>query len=459
MISAAVFALAFFGCLVLAFTRHPVFGLYAYFASFYIHPPSRWWGAMLPDLRWAFLAGAVTIAAVFLHRQKLTSDHRIWMATVPGAALLAFVAWFWVQNLWALDTDSHFRASVQFTKYVVAFYLVYRLAQEEAAVRNILLLHVGGCFFLGLLCAFLGRDMGARLDGVGGPGIDDANTLGMYLATGVVVAATIVLGESGWRRIVAALAVPVMLNGLILTGSRGAFLGMVVGGAVLFLLRPPRRTWVFIAAGIVGIAGAVSLMDQKFIDRMFTIKAAALESEEMDSSAESRWVIIDAQFQMASAYPQGTGHRGTAALSPIYLDERWLTRASPDGPAARSSHNTFMTVLVEQGLLGAAIYVWIVAWGLLAVLRLRRWARRGVPSALVMPAAACCTGIAVIWTAGQFTDYLIAEVQFWLFALLAASIERIRIAQLAHQATPANLKWQSPVADPAERRAVALERR
>ncbi len=431
MISAAAFVLAFFGCVVLAFARHPIFGLYAYFLAFYIHPPSRWWGAMLPDLRWSFLAGGVAIVAMYAHRRRLSTEQRAWFATVPGAALLTFVLWFWIQNGWALAQSTHFSASVQFTKYIVAFYLVYRLAHDKGAARSILLLHVGGCFFLGLLCAFAGRDMGDRLNGVGGPGLDDANTLGMYLATGVVVGAMLVLSETGWRRIAAALAVPVMLNGLILTGSRGAFLGMVVGGLVLFYLRPPKRTWVFVAAGIVGVAGAVSLMDQKFIDRMLSIKAAALESEEMDSSAESRWVIIDAQFRMATQYPHGAGHRGTAELSPIFLDERWLTRASPDGPAMRSSHNTFMTVLVEQGIPGAIIYGWICLWVLRTVFTLRRLPRQGVPYDTVTPAAASCAAIAVIWTAGHFTDYLIAEVQFWLFAVLAASVERIRLARQA----------------------------
>src|SRR5262245_28767941 len=56
---AGVFALA----LVLAFVRHPIFGLGAYLLAFFNHPPDRWWGQSLPDLRWSLLAAAVTLVA------------------------------------------------------------------------------------------------------------------------------------------------------------------------------------------------------------------------------------------------------------------------------------------------------------------------------------------------------------------------------------------------------------
>ena len=86
-----------------------------------------------------------------------------------------------------------------------------------------------------------------------------------------------------------------------------------------------------------------------------------------------------------------------------------------------------MSALVEQGVLGAIIYIWLCIWGLSAVARLKALQRRRVSVELTGPAAACCAGIAVVWAAGQFTDYLQAEVQIWLFALLAANLEHLRM--------------------------------
>jgi len=56
---------------------------------------------------------------------------------------------------------------------------------------------------------------------------------------------------------------------------------------------------------------------------------------------------------------------GTAAASARYLDERWLV--TDDSGSARASHNTFLTTLVEQGIPGAILYIWLTCWTLLAM--------------------------------------------------------------------------------------------
>jgi hypothetical protein len=54
---------------VLAFLRHPVWGLYGYLWVFYNHPPARWWGSELPDLRLSLIAAIVTAVAMMLHHR------------------------------------------------------------------------------------------------------------------------------------------------------------------------------------------------------------------------------------------------------------------------------------------------------------------------------------------------------------------------------------------------------
>lgn len=430
MLAALAFA-GFFAALAgLALWRYPICGLYLYLLAFYVHPPSRWWGASLPDLRWSLLSAAVTALALFIHRNKLAPTGRTWTSTVPGLVLLLFVLWLWVQNLWALDEPTHLNASFQYTKYIIAFYFMWRLADTPQKITDVLLAHVAGCTYLGWLCFERGRDLGDRLNGVGGPGIDDANSLGMVLATGVLVGIFIIVTQNGWRRIACALGLPFVLNGLVLSGSRGAFLGMVAGGIALYVLRPLHKRWMFWGVAALGALMAVQLVDTKFVDRIFSIKSAVDDPGTRDGSAENRVVLVEAQFKMFAAYPWGSGHRGTAALSPFYLDEEWLTSAN-DEPAARSSHNTFMTVLTEQGIPGIILYFWIVLWGAGTVIRLKLLQGRGGPPELISPAAACCAGLVVVLVAGNFTDYLLAEVQIWFFALLAVALNRMQAEGLA----------------------------
>jgi hypothetical protein len=427
MLSALAFAAGFAGLAIAAFARHPIYGVFLYLATFYVHPPSRWWSGWLPDLRWALLAAAVAIGATSLHRRTEGDRRGSWLATVPALVLTLYTAWMWVQALWALDSKAHFEATVQMTKYLVAYYLIWRVADTPQRLTDVLLFHVLGCFYLGWVAFNVGLSDGSRLNGVGGPGIDDANSLAMFLGTGAAVGAALLLQVTGWRRWVCIAAIAFILNGMILAGSRGAFLGLIAGGAVLFLLRPPEKRWLFWVFAVVGVASVVSLMDTRFIERMFTVKQAVEDPSAIDGSAENRIVLMEAQLRMFQSYPFGSGHKGTAALSPQYLEEKWLTRRRDDEPMGRSSHNTFLTTLVEQGIVGAALYGWLSLWGLMTVFRLKLMQWQSVPFQVRSPAMACCAAIAVVWVAGLFTDYLLAEVQVWLFALLASALALARV--------------------------------
>lgn len=442
MLTALAFLAGYFALLGLALFRHPIFGLYAYLASFYIHPPSRWWAQNLPDLRWAFLAAAITLLAILLHRGKLSNHRPAWLATLPGATLVAFVAWLWVQSLWALDGVLHQDAAIQFTKYVAVFYLFYRLADTPERMRDTLRAHVAGCAYLGVLAYLSDNYVDGRLNGVGGPGIDDANTLGMFLATGVVVAAMLALVERGWRRVFSILAGAVIFNGVVLAASRGAFLGLLIGGLVLFLVKPRQYRWLFWGFALVALVGAVSLMDKRFLDRVLTITEAVERTDEMDDSAESRWVVAEAQLKMFASHPLGTGHKGTAFLSPQYLEAKWLTRGTggPDAQPIRSSHNTFLTLLVEQSIPGVVAYVLLVAWGMRAVLKMRGLQRSRTDLHLGYGGAAAAA-LGVVLAAGVFTDYLMAEVQVWMLALLAQALTQFRSAETATKTTA---RWLAP---------------
>ncbi|MCK6369959.1 MAG: hypothetical protein L6Q83_01330, partial [Gammaproteobacteria bacterium] len=89
MLTATAFLLLFLALAALALFRHPVYGLYLYLAAFYVHPPSRWWSMMLPDLRWSLLTAAIALLALVIHRRKLEVPSGSWYSSVPGGVLVA----------------------------------------------------------------------------------------------------------------------------------------------------------------------------------------------------------------------------------------------------------------------------------------------------------------------------------------------------------------------------------
>jgi O-Antigen ligase. len=416
------FVAAFFGVMGLALFRHPMWGLYGYVAVFYLHPPSRWWGAALPDLRWALLAAAVTLIATW--RVPRDTTRPSWISQTPAKLLLAYTVWLWIQKAWALSPSDQTEICILFTKYVVLFYLIYRLVDTPQKVTTLLVTHVLGCAYLGWL-AFNARFSG-RLDGVGGPGIDEANALAMQMSTGVAVAAMLMLGSKGWVRWLCFAAMPFMLNTMVLAGSRGAFLALLGTGLALWYLKPQKHRRLFYAYAVLGVVLLGLLANQIFLTRVETITAVTQEDAEVDRSAESRVVLFKAQMQMAKRYPFGTGHRGTAVLSTQYLDPIYLSSKRVDGRMVygqRSSHNTFMSALVEQGVIGGFLFLSLWWWVLRSAMRLKRTYAVNEQSAerveIAVLVAAVAGALAAVFVAGQFVDYLKAEVQIWCMVLLA----------------------------------------
>lgn len=438
MFYAVAFVLFSVACTVLAFFRHPIYSLYFYLATTFVFPPGRWWGYVFGELRWSLLSAAVAALAIMFHRGKL-AEKPLWCANAPAVMLMMYAAWMWVQVPWAMDLDTHLSGSFQFTKYLFAFWLVYRVVDCKEHLTSLLLAHVLGCGLLGVFAQFTGRDGNNRLDGVGGPGIDDANTLGMYLASGAIIAVGLFLTQKGWRRYLSLACLVVITNGIVLANSRGSFLGIVAGGLMLAICKARQHRWMFWSFALAAVMGLTVIVDQAFVDRMFTIGDVTSEDDEADMSARSRAAVAKAQVQMFLDHPMGAGHRGTAVLSTQYLDRKWLTLdvGGDESTAARSSHNTFMTTLVEQGLPGGLLFISLTLWTLAAGVRIRSLNGLGADPQLITLGAAICGALAVVWVSGNTADYLMAEVQFWMFAGLVTVFQLSEKTHIAATPQPA----------------------
>ena len=177
--------LAFFAAgLFLCAFRHPVWGLYTYILVFYLDAPNRWWGAYVPSLRWSLIIAAATLVmTVFLQLRK-DSNRPNFFSQPPQLLFALYVLLMIVQIFWAIAYD-HMDGVVYFVKYLLVLYLIYSLVDNKERVIGFFSCHVLGCFYLGMVALSSGG--GGRLNGVGGPGIDDANSLGMQMATGVLL--------------------------------------------------------------------------------------------------------------------------------------------------------------------------------------------------------------------------------------------------------------------------------
>src|SRR5579871_1648043 len=149
-VSAAVFLILFVTGCYLAFARDPVYGLITYLAVYYLHPPSRWWGAVLPQWRWSLLAAFITLAALLLQRDKKQETIPLFRQSAM-VGLLLFLAWIAIESLWALDWNSEVELLTLAPKYVLLAALIYKCIRTEQHLRMFLWAHVLGCAYLGWL--------------------------------------------------------------------------------------------------------------------------------------------------------------------------------------------------------------------------------------------------------------------------------------------------------------------
>jgi len=215
----------------------------------------------------------------------------------------------------------------------------------------------------------------------------------------------------------------------------------------MFWLKPPGRRFLFYSLAILGLAGFLALAPPVFIERMKTIVSLAEtpQTEQVEEgSANTRLVLLSAQWEMFKDHPFGAGHRGTTVLSPDYLDESFLTVDRAKGVEARASHNTLMTTLVDQGFVGFGLYIWLILWIAFTLRKLKRMDRQDLPADLAVFRMGLGGSLAVILVAGLFSNYFKAEIMVWCLALFA----RLQVLAIAATSSVSGTSQTTPQATP-----------
>lgn len=404
-----LFSVAFLASCILALARGPIYGLLAYVAVFYLNPPIRWWGqGILADIRWSLLTAAVTLVALLIHRGPRTGRPFFRQPVIVGLCLL--LLWMVVQLPWVLDRDLQFEIIEYYAKFVVAMYLVYRCIDSEHKLRLFLWAHVLGCFYFGWLV--FTKYTGGRFEDFGGAGLKDANEVALTMGTAALALGSLLLTARWPGRIAAIGVAPFIINGLVATISRSAFLALVVGGAVYNWLTPARwRKWVVSLSALAAVL-LLMLTTESYWSRIQTIAMGGQAVEGVDTGMDriAQW---QGQLRMFRDHPLGCGHHCTTILSPSYF-ESWVLS---ERAGVRSSHNTFLSMLVDHGIPGAAAYLALLAWVLLTARRLRRTlAASGGTASLFVPAVV--GSLLAMFVGDMFVPYVRYEVRFWFIALL-----------------------------------------
>ncbi len=328
---------------------HPEWGLYGYLTTYNIAPLRQWWGPFLPTVvrRYnLFFAVAIALGMVF-HGRKLRCPETF---SSQEGLFGALIIMFWLSTLTSPGGHVDELQWKMLKAGAVLFMAARMITTRERFQRTTLtLIAVGG--YLGYeLYTGAGGWMGGRFDrGFGGSDFAEGNFLAAHFAWLLPLAGVRFLAGDKKTKLFCAVSGALMVNAIVMTRSRGAFLALAVGVAATLAFLPRLQVYRrHIVAGLVlGLLCGVSLTDRAFWERMSTLESSRVDE---DASAQSRIEAWKAAVRMWGDYPLGVGVGQYKHHAGFYNPNL----------AGRDTHNTYLRCLAETGIQGLIVLLSLI---------------------------------------------------------------------------------------------------
>jgi O-antigen/teichoic acid export membrane protein/O-antigen ligase len=279
----------------------------------------------------------------------------------PLILLLAFLVWAAMSYAWAEAPDDTLVALGRWLPVVLLFLIASSTFASPGAVRlGAAAMAASGA--VGVVASFGagGSFVEGRLAGA----LGDPNIQGAALVPAILLAAALCATSSGSRRI--GWFAVALLNGagLIATGSRGAIVGLVIGVVTMLVIAGTARgatARVTVAAVCVTAVAFVAVVPADMRARFATLDDVA--ATDGGTGRTDLWRIGAREF--ADHPVEGVGLGNFSFTAAGQLDEPGLIRrADLVVGEAKVTHNTYLHVLAETGMIGLALFVGAVALSL-----------------------------------------------------------------------------------------------
>lgn len=329
----------------------------------------------------SFVVGSVFIALAFLQPKVTFGDlpRPLWFF---AAYLLVFVS----QGIWQLLDITPGRVGVgrlpTTIQMVVLFWISYNLFRHERVIVGTMLSLSAGCIVLSVL-----QVSGTAAVTVAGDRVSalsqDANSLGSMLAVGLLALLGLAYGRAsqegniGW---LAWVGFACLATGIVLSGSRGAFLSLAIG--IMCLTARPGNSAVQVKIWI-SMALALSVL-----------VLAAYQSD----AVRVRWEQTFSEGHMSGReriMPELWDMFIQAPISGWGPGNHTIELANRFGRKRLDPHSGYFYVLTETGLMGAIPYFFALWLCLRSAWRARQGPEGSLPLALLV--CVCMVNMSVTW--------------------------------------------------------------
>ncbi len=268
-----------------------------------------------------------------------------------------------------------------------------------------------GCWHIAMNGVKYWASFGGRADDVGGPG-GDANALGAVCASMIPMGLSIFLSEKDKRlRWSAAGMSGFMGLGILASGSRGALVAVAVGMAY-WMISTSRKA---LAGGLLTLAlgGFLVVAPETFWERLASTISASSDNpwvaREVELSAQERIELWTLAIEVFKENPwTGVGPYNYVVES----RERTMITDAYFGARGMMTHNSWLQILSEYGIIGFSVWVFGFCYSLWCFFRART-RLRDYPNfawfkgyAVGHEAGMIGTAIAITFASFQWFDYL-----------------------------------------------------
>ena len=410
---ALLFLTIFGGSSIAAIIKSPKYALYLYvFVYFCMNEKVNWWVLAIPNFQWSLIAVVVLIVSCVVHWDKKEE----WPGCCPSIKwLIAFFVVMVAILPFTVFPDVSSQYAYQFSKYIIIFILICLVVKEWSCYQWFIWLYLSGCFYFSFYAYRFPIRIQGRLEGIGPPDANDSNMFAALLVTTIPFIITRVLKPSLKSRFVSVVYLVFILNAIVLCSSRGAFIGLSAAMVVYVLIEKNKKRKIYLLFGVI-LAGCafLYLSDDFFMDRLSTLEDPSAEGA---GGRVTTWAYV---FNMFKDHPFGAGGRSIAYMSPQYLPEYMLSNNG-----LRAAHNTYLTVLVEQGFIGLLSFlgfIMSVFWNLHKlrhglILKIKGNKVPAFMNELYLDAGALIASLVGLLVCSIFIDRVYFEPLYWLCAL------------------------------------------
>src|SRR6476646_4124315 len=368
-----------------------------------------------PGISVTKLTGGLCIASFAL---SVVRQRRVLVFELGQALVLGILGLAMVSMLQAQDTSAAITTTVRYASFALVYVIFTQYGHDHVLQRRICWTLVVSCAVasaLGLEQYLSGKQDLATLPNA------NPDDLAFVLATSLPLMFVVLNGPRLLRPLVLG-AIALVCAGLLLTLSRGAFLGLAAG-FVLFVLTDRRHWRLTIAVGIAATVGTLLVIHsnpQRFQN------ALALKGRVAHQNVTTRFEAWDAAARLAASHPLlGVGPGNYQ----FYFNE--LTGVPVGSPLTLGvAHNALLDIAAELGVIAMCL---LALYLVLVFSRLTAALQRGYGDPAFVHALRISLTIAVVSSMFLSEQYFLP---FWLIGGLAGAIW-VRGSESAGEFVPA----------------------